>query len=235
MKKIPVLLVAAAGLALVLPGCYEASKGHEDAVQDIPHDTPPEEVADTPDTPDIPDTPELDVEPDVPVQGPITFVVNNTAAQTRYVDWSYGETEIFAGDRTTGGAWAQIDFWSPGCMFDCAETGTGDECCIMCEAPLPAVREIPAGGRIGVAWDGVNVFEIDYDYCTCNCYWTRPPVPMAYRVTACVYPEFSCDMPPCTPDEDGVYAMAYGQGTRTCYETIFDIPYAASEVVVDVE
>jgi hypothetical protein len=120
-------------------------------------------------------------------------------------------------------------------MFDCAETGTGDECCIFCEAPLPRVREILPDGEIRVTWDGESIFEIDYDYCTCQCYWIRPPVPMAYMATVCVYTEMTCESPPCTPDEDGVYDSSFPAGDQTCFDAQFDIPYAPAEVVIEVE
>jgi len=236
---------SALGLApvflLTLHGCYKDSAKTFDGTEDAAHDPVTDPLpdladgSDVPDLPDIPDLPDMDAEEDIPPQGAITFVVRNVGAETRYVYWSLGEEALIAGQRTTGGAWSDIDYWTPGCMFDCAETGTGEECCIMCEAPPPRVREILPGREIRVTWDGEHVFEVDEDYCTCHCYWVRPPVPMAYMATVCVYADFSCDMPPCLPDDEGVYENSYVAGSASCFDAQFDIPYPLAEVVIEVE
>jgi len=243
---------SALGLALVavltFHGCYKDSAKTYDGAEDTTHDPVTDPMPDTSDgsdvpdpTPDpsdgsdVPDIADMDAQEDVPPQDSITFIVRNVGSETRYVYWSLGEEALISGQRTTGGAWADIDYWPPGCMFDCAETGTDEECCIMCEAPPPRVREILPNGEIRVTWDGAGIFEIDNDYCTCHCYWIRPPVPMAYMATVCVYPGFSCEMSPCVPDDEGVYEMSYVSGSASCFDAQFDIPYASDEVVIEVD
>jgi hypothetical protein len=220
---------------LLLNGCYKESVKRFDGVDDVTRDPVPDPTPDAADGIDGTDIPDVDVPDEIPVQGAITFVVRNVGGETRYVHWALGEFALIWGHRTTGGAWAEIDYWPPGCMFDCAETGTGDACCIYCEAPLPRVRQILPDGEIRVTWDGRGIFEVDLDYCTCQCYWVRQPVPMAYMATVCVYSDMNCETSPCVPDENGVYDSAYPAGDEACFDAQFDIPCAQAEVVIEVE
>jgi hypothetical protein len=206
--------------------------------------------------PDVEPDPEPDVEPDpepdpiedpaqdevvedaeeedaAPVQDPITFIVRNTSEETVYLDWQVFGNDLISGGRTTGGAWEPIDYWPPYCMMDCEDTEPGGNCCMAC-LPPPAVKELGAGEELTYEWNGQHVYVIDADYCICSCYRAVAVIPMGYRAEACVYHTYDCWTEPCEPDADGVINQANVTGDPTCNETVFDIPYAETEVVIEV-
>jgi len=243
MKKRILISALASALLLAVTACDGSTETSDDATEETQHDPAPDPSPDpTPDTtpdptPDsiedpVPDEIDDVIEEDAPpVQDPITFIVRNTSAETIYMQ-VYGNN--IGGGRTTGGAWAPIDYWTPFCMVDCNDIEPGGDCCLDCMPP-PAVKALDAGEDVTLEWDGRNVFETDPDYCSmCSCYRPVDVIPMGYRAEACVYHTFDCWAPPCEPNEDGIIDGANVTGEPSCGETIFDIPYAESEVVIEV-
>jgi hypothetical protein len=237
MKPLCFVLFFLSLLAPALAGCDGDNGTQGDADADVQPDPVPDPAPDP--TPDPIEDPVGDDAADVveedapPIQTPITFIVRNTTEETVYLDWQVFGRDLIGGGRTTGGAWADVHYWTPYCMEACADYGPGEMCCIEC-LPPPSVRELGPGDEISMEWDGESLFEVDDTYCVCSCHRPLAVAAMAYRAEACAYATFECWSDPCEPDDQGIYADAYVTGDPACFETQFDIPYAGSEVVIEV-
>lgn len=204
-----------------------------DLEPDVEPDTEPDVEPDPIEDP-TPDEVEDVVEEDATSpQDPITFIVRNTSEETVHLNWQVFGADLISGGRTTGGAWEPIDYWPPYCTMDCEDAEPGGNCCMAC-LPPPAVKALEAGDELTCEWDGSNVYVLDDDYCMCPCYRAVEVVPMAYRAEACTYESYDCWTEPCEPDADGVIHQANVTGDPICRETMFDIPYADTEVVIEV-
>jgi hypothetical protein len=220
--------------APALAGCDGGNGTEGDADADVQPDPMPDPTPDPIEDPVEDDAADVVEEDAPPAQTPITFIVRNGSADTVYLDWQVFGRDLIAGGRTTGGAWDDVNYWSPYCMEPCADYGPGEMCCIEC-LPPPSVRELGPGDEVALEWDGVNLFVIDDTYCVCPCFRPVDVVPMGYRAEACVYATFECWSEPCEADDEGIYDSAYVTGDPACFETQFDIPYAGSEVVIEID
>lgn len=218
--------------APAVAGCDGDDGTAGDADADVQPDPVPDPTPDPIEDPVEDDGRDVIEEDAPPVQTPITFIVRNTSEDTVFLNWQVFGSDLIAGDRTTGGAWEAVNYWPPYCMEACADHGPGEMCCIEC-LPPPSVRELGPGDEVTFEWNGQSLFETDDAYCVCTCYRPVSVVPMGYRASACVYGTFECWSDPCEP-VDGIYNGANVTGDPACYETLFDIPYAESEVVIEV-
>lgn len=238
MKKNILALPLAAAFLFLCASCGDESSTQGDAQEDGRTDTEPEPPAEVPDAPadpagDIPADPAGEEAP--PAQGPITFIVRSVAAQDVYLDWQTMGSGTVEGGRTTGAAIMPISYWPPFCMEDCASSDPGGNCCIAC-MPAPSVRVLGPGEELTFEWDGRSVYEAEAGYCLCSCYRAAEVTPMAYIARACVYHSYTCwGTDPCEPNPEGVIAYANVEGDPACAETLYDIPYAATEVFIDVQ
>jgi len=183
---------------------------------DTTTDEPPDPGADTGHDPG----PDPD-DDDVPVvQGPFTFVLRNPHSFPLYVDWTFSGTAEILGGRSLPGGFVEILWFHPGCTVDCEDIPP-DECgCVDCDAPEPAVLEVPAGGEYWVQWDGPDVFQLGIDSCGCQCALPEPllaPGMESHYVTAGVesWSGYAC-WGGCGAGPDGVIHGAYTDGERSC-------------------
>ena len=216
MKRFP-----AAAHALVFGALLAASCGGTqisgDAADDSREDEAPDVAGD-----------------DLPPAGPITFVLWNDSSDIVYLDWSFGGPNTITGERTSGGAWEELNFWTPDCMAACEDYDPGEWCCVGCMPP-PRVKELHPGDGLQFEWDGAGVYTVDDAYCEeCSCSRSQGAGAMGYKAIACVYHDIHCTAI-CNPDENGEYDLAGVSGDPSCFETLFDIPYAGDEVVVIIE
>jgi|GEM_PF-2084976 len=172
---------------------------------------------------------------EIPSQGKITFIIKNLKDKEVYINWNFNGINIVEGERTTGGAWDPINYWTPFCMMDCASSPPNGDCCIECAPPIPRVRKIDSGKEVSFEWEGKYVYKVDDTYCNCPCYRELEATAMSYRAKACVYESFSCFSDPCTANNEGVIMNAAVSGDPICGQTQFDIPYNGTEIVIEIK
>jgi hypothetical protein len=235
MQKRIIVLVPAFLFVFSHLSCGGETETPADGGEDARTDTAPDTPADPAEDVRLDEAGDTVEEETPPVQGPITFIVRSVSTETVYLDWQIMGNNTVEGSRTTGAAIMPVSYWPPFCMQDCTDFGPGDNCCIEC-LPPPSVRVLGPGEELTFEWDGRNVYEVDDSYCVCSCYRAAEVTPMAYFAGACVYHAYNCwGTEPCEPNADGIISYANVEGDPACAETPFDIPYAGTEVVIEVQ
>ena len=155
-------------------------------------------------------------------QGSLTFVLTNNSDAAVYL---FGYSLAPDCEVQDGEAWDSCELFDDGCIMDCSEVVEGDLCCLMCDAPLPAVIELLPGESITRAWEG-RLHPVIDGYCSdCGCIDDVPTPEGLYRMTACFYPGWVCTMDTCdAPDDTGQIIEAVPDGEIECVTQEVAIP-----------
>ena len=165
---------------------------------------------------------------------PVTIVGTNQTASPVYVDWKWGARGYLTCGIQNGAAWDTCSFFSPACMAPCGDSNKDMPCCMACEQPMASVKKLGPGDSVSATWTG-EAWNTVLDHCadSCACYWVIPPQSGHYRAEICVYDAYTCNSTPCPdPNQDGVVAGASPSGTKRCFSTELDVPYAGSLVEI---
>jgi hypothetical protein len=148
---------------------------------------------------------------------------------------AYVVTRTAVGCRAqSSSGWQDCRFFTTECGVACASVSPGDTCCETCDEGLPSVLLVPSGESRTVAWNG-NLYASRSGICSdCACE-EATPIPLgAYQASANAYPDYWCQVSPCSIQSDGTIRGAYPQGTATTIVVPFSIPYAGEDIVFDI-
>jgi hypothetical protein len=168
-------------------------------------------------------------------QGEVDFALENTLQEPRYVSWMGGPGGLVS-CQSSGGIAGDCRFHPPGCTDECSQENLDQNCCMDCGAFFPSVKVINPGDSLMITWSG-KLFPYDEAHCSdCECYRVMDTDPGGYRAEVCVYPEYTCDMPPCEgPDAQGVIMGASPSGTQTCIGIDFTVPYSKAFLILSIQ
>ena len=222
--------------AACLASCYKSAPGTgPDA--DANADGAADPVMDRTDP--VPDLPvDIPVEPDAPPFTGLDFIVSNRSSPVTgmtfyYTVWDWGvDSYPFSLDRVTYGEPEPVNMNRPWCSLACDEVSGGDDCCILCEDVIDAVRVLEPGESVRYHWDG-TLWTMDYDRCTCGCHYPYAAPPGPYDVGLCTSTSIHCYDPGfCEPDENGIIWGAYlDPFYQGCSIHSFSIPEDSGEII----
>jgi hypothetical protein len=232
--------LAAAALISVafLPSCYKSAPGTgRDADADAASDPVVDQASDRGDA--VPDPPmDVYVEPDAPPFTGIDLVISNLSSPATgmtfyYTVWGWdADTYPFTMERITYGEPEPVNMNRPWCSLACDEISGGDDCCILCEDVIDAVRVLAPGQRVRHHWDGI-LWAMDYDRCDCGCHYPYAAQTGRYEVSLCAGTSIRCyDAGFCEPDDNGVIWGAYlDPEYESCSMNILSMPEDSGETI----
>jgi cysteine-rich repeat protein len=163
-----------------------------------------------------------------PLGTPKRFLIVNATANPVYVDLGH-PVQCRTQD---GSGWQACEFFGMSCLVGCQYIQPGDQCCESCDAGIPTLLAVPAGGNRTVTWTG-SLFAARAGYCSdCSCQEQSLVGQGTFEATVRVYAQYSCvSGQACLEQPDGTIPDAAPQGSFEEYAVQFAVP-SADEVVV---
>jgi len=220
--------------AVLPPSCYKSAPGTgPDADADAAGDPAVDRTDPVPDPPV-----DVFVEPDAPPFLGLDLVVTNdtppsTGMTYYYTVWGWdADTFPFTMERVTNEALEPVNMNRPWCSMACDDIYGVDDCCVLCEDVIDAVRVLEPRESVRYHWDG-TLWAMDHDRCLCGCHYPYAAPPGGYEIGLCKSMNIICYDPGfCEPDENGIIWGAYlNPEYQSCSTAAFSVPEDSGETI----